>query len=164
MATLEQRVKDALTDVSTELNLAASKRGDLTSLTTAAKTNLVVAINEVNSAIAAASGINDAQTGTGTTWSSQKIVDEVLAAKNEILGGASAAFDTLLEIQTAIESNDGEIGSLLTAINERVSVNAAQGLTAPQKQNARDNIDVYSKAEIGNPDADLVAHFQSGLA
>ena len=43
---------------------------------------------------------------------------KVDALKNEILGGASGAYDTLKEIETILEKNKGEIGSLLTVIDE----------------------------------------------
>jgi hypothetical protein len=39
-----------------------------------------------------------------------------------------------------------------------------QGLTTTQQGNGRTNLDVYSKAEIGNPETDLVALYTTAKA
>ena len=80
-----------------------------------------------------------------------------------LVNGAPATFDTLKEISDWIAGSDTEIDALLAGLNTRVAVDVVQSFTAPQKLQARSNIDVYSKAEIGNPETDLVAIFEAAL-
>ena len=82
---------------------------DLSGLTTTTKTNLVLAINELQTAISSINsnliGINDiSTTATDDTWSVSKIVSAIATAKDEILGGAGAAFDTLKELQDILNN------------------------------------------------------------
>ena len=80
-----------------------------------------------------------------------------------LVNGAPATFDTLKEISDWIAGSDTEIDALLAGLNTRVAVDVVQSFTAAQKLQARSNIDVYSKAEIGNPETDLVAAFEAAL-
>jgi hypothetical protein len=146
---------------------------DLTALSTTAKGNLVAAINELKQEIGTVAGnsgatINDASAASTTqTYSINKILSEINAAraalKNEILGGAGAAYDTLQELKTLLDTESGEIDALTTAIGNRVRFDAAQTLTAPQQVTARSNIGAQAAADIGNTDQDLVAVFTTGL-
>lgn len=78
---LVTNIQNAMTRVATEIKalrtLINGNASDLSSLTTTAKTNLVVAINEVKGLADSAAGggvsINDAATNTTQTWSSSKI-------------------------------------------------------------------------------------------
>ncbi len=132
---------------------------DLAALTTTAKGNLVAAVNEVNAKPTGAA-IADGVTALATTWSSQKITDANAALKADILGGAAAAQDTLLELKTYVDSGNA---ADLTALANRLRIDAAQGLTAPQRVFGRDNLDVYSRAEVGDPATDFVAAFNAAL-
>ena len=116
--------------------------GDKTALATTVKTSLVAAINELHAAVASATGINDGATGTGSTWSSQKIADTVAAAVTSILGSASAAYDTLGEVQALMAADDTETTGILTALGNRLRFDAAQTLTAPQKAQALANLGI----------------------
>lgn len=92
---------------------------------------------------------------------SSAITDAVAA----VVGGAGAAYDTLVEIQGLLSTNDGAIATITTALGNRVRTDTnAQGLDSTQKANARTNIDVYSKAEIGDVAADFVAVFNAARA
>lgn len=82
---------------------------------------------------------------------------------NALVGGSPAAFDTLKEIADWIAGSDTEIDALLAGLGTRVAVDSAQTFTELQKAQGRSNIDVYSKAEIGNPETDLVAVFEAAL-
>lgn len=82
---------------------------------------------------------------------------------NGLINGAPATFDTLKEIADWIASSDTEIDALLAGLNTRVAVDVVQSFTELQKAQARSNIDVYSKAEIGNPETNLVAVFEAAL-
>ena len=152
------------------INAAKSQRGDLTALSTTDKTNLVAALNEVltvaqNAASSGGASINDASVASTTeTWSITKIAAELQALRDDILGGASAAFDTLNELAAAIQGNDSDIGTILTGLGNRLRVDAAQSLTGPQQQQGRDNLDVYSKAEIGDVTFDYVADIETILS
>lgn len=142
--------------------LINNNSADLSALTTTTKTNLLAAINEIDASVTAIENdlvtIDDASTtATGETWSVSKIVSAIAAAKNEILGGAGAAWDTLAEIQ-AILSNDANIvSSLNTAIANRIRYDASQTLTVPQQLQACNNIGV------GDPATNFVTVFEAGL-
>lgn len=164
------RINDLATAIATAVKasktLINGNVADLSALTTATKTNLVAAINELQAeitAVAGASGaaINDGSVASLTeTYSITKILDLLVAVKAEILGGALAAQDTLAELKAYVDSGQG---ADVTALANRLRIDAAQGLTAPQRQFGRDNLDVYSKAEIGNVETDFAATFAAGL-
>ena len=129
--------------IGSELKAVRTAAGDTNSLATTAKT-LVGAINELKTAIASAPSINDGGTSTTSTYSSNKIVAELTTLenkiKNEILGGASSAYDTLLEIQQQLQSDDTDIANLLAALGNRVRFDASQSLNTSQQSQARSNI------------------------
>lgn len=134
--------------------------GDLTALTTTAKTSLVAAINELAAAVGGAGAVIDDAAGDGATtvvWSADKVYDSIEAAKvavqSSILGGASAAYDTMVELQALFEANDTTSASFATALTNRVRFDAAQTLNAAQKLQACTNIGV------GDPESDLVAAY-----
>jgi hypothetical protein len=53
---------------------------------------------------------------------------------------------------------------MTTALGKRVRVDAAQTFTAPEKAQAKANMDAYGNLEIGNPDTDFVAVFNTAVA
>lgn len=77
---LQVNLQNFVTRVATEFKTVHGRIGALDSLATTSKTNLVSAINEVQSAAASATGIDDATTGASTTWSSTKINSTINAA------------------------------------------------------------------------------------
>lgn len=123
-------------------------------LTTTEKGTIVGAINEVKAQVSAnGATINDTTPTNASTFSSNKIESRLTetraALKGEILGTVSPAMDTLQEIIAIINSNDTEadtaLAALLTSVGNKVAFDTnTQGLTAPQKQNARTNIGAYS--------------------
>ena len=152
--------------------------GNLASLPTAAKTSIVAALAELHAAIQSASSIDDSAVDgdTTSTYSADKILDLLVAAKNEIkddlLGGVGSAFDTLKELADAI-GNDGSLAANLgAAIANRVRYDQAMTLTEPQKLVARTNIGAVSMDEVdthlvttyGDPDADLLAAYNAAKA
>ena len=89
----------------------------------------------------------------------------ITSAVAAVVGGAGASYDTLVEIQALLEADDGAIATLTAALGNRVRTDTnAQGLDSTQKANARTNIDVYSKTEIGDVTADFVAVFNAARA
>ena len=123
--------------------ISGTNNGDTSSLTTTA-TNLVGAINEVKvTADAASSGgssINDAATNETEAWSSSKVAAEITTAVDGILDGAPAALDTLNELAAAL----GDDASYASSITAQLAT----------KANASD---VYTQAQLGDPETDLVA-------
>lgn len=176
MATLQVRLQNLGTRIATECKairtLLNGNAVDNSALLTTAKGNLVAAINELKTsidAIDAGAIIDDtAVAGGAVVWSVDKVIAELAATATSvaaaIIGGASGAYDTLVEIQAILVGDDASIATIMTALGNRVRVDtAAQGLTGTQKGNARTNIDAYGSVELGNPDTDLVAVFEAGL-
>ena len=109
--------------------VSGTNNGSVSGLQTTA-TNLVAAINEVKTvADAAAGGIDQTDIDTAVT-----------AMKAEILGAAGPTVDTLKEIADLLSSN--------------TSTDAALAAVVANKANSSD---VYTQAQIGNPDTNLVA-------
>jgi len=189
--TLQTNLTNFATRLATEFKavrtLLAGTAGDLASLSTTAKGNLVAAINELDAALEAvaegAAGIDDASIGTTSTWSSSKtateiaalisdaagatdvdktwsadkIVAAIAAAKSELVNGAGSALDTLKELADALGDDENFSTTVNTAIANRLRVDAPQSLTTEQKSQACTNLG------LGEPETDLVAVFNAGL-
>ena len=153
MAVLTQSINDGFAQITTLLkqvnNTLKGNQGDLTNLSTADKTSLVNALNELKTTIDNKSSINDSQATTTNTWSATKISNEITTAIANLINGADVSSDTLKELADKIATS-------AQSDNGLVSANQAQAFTAAQKLQARDNIDVYSKAEIGDIDTNFV--------
>ena len=153
MAVLTQSINDGFAQITILLKQVNTtlkgNQGDLTKLSTANKTSLVNALNELKSTIDNKTSINDSQTTTANTWSATKISNEITQAITNLINGADVSSDTLKELAD-------KITALAQADNGLVSASQAQAFTAAQKLQARNNIDVYSKAEIGDIDTNFV--------
>lgn len=95
--------------------------------------------------------------------STAEMNNAISTAVNNLIDGAPVAFDTLKEISDYLASNDTAVGGLTSALANRVRVDTAQTFTEPQKLQGRNNLDVYSKVEIGNPETNLVSVFEAAL-
>jgi hypothetical protein len=95
---------------------------------------------------------------TGANWND----NSVDALKAEILGGADAAYDTLLEIQQLLQNGTSGLDAILSAVNNRVRFDAAQTLTVAEQLQARINIGAVAASDVGNTDTDFVADLQWG--
>ena len=153
MAVLTQSINDGFAQITMLLkqvnNTLKGNQGDLTNLSTADKTSLVNALNELKTTIDNKSSINDSQATTTNTWSATKISNEITTAIANLINGVDVSSDTLKELAD-------KIATLAQSDNGLVSANQAQAFTAAQKLQARDNIDVYSKAEIGDINTNFV--------
>ena len=158
---LQTRIESLVLRIAQEFNAVNAKTGALANLTTADKSNLVSAINELKTMVA--NGIDDASITLTSTYSSSKIVSLLDALKTEILGGADAAYDTLVEIQQYLQNNTSGLDALLAAVNTRIRFDAAQTLTAPEQQQARTNIGAVATSAVGDTDTDFVAIFEAAL-
>lgn len=156
-----------------------AKQGNLASLSTTAKTDIVTAINELAGLISGGGGApiddNAGNGDTTVTWSADKSYDSIQSAinglKDELLGGAGAAFDTLEELATALGEDPNFATTITTALGLRVRVDEAQSFDNTQKTQGRDNIGAASAADlntlttnIGDTDYDFVAAYTTAKA
>ncbi|NHR08045.1 hypothetical protein HA052_22910 [Chromobacterium haemolyticum] len=164
--TLQIRLTELATAIGKDVKTLRQQDGVLATLKTTAKASLVAAINELFDLlqVGGGAGIADDKVGTDTTYSSQRIVDLLAQLKADILGGADPAFDTLKKLQAALENEQDAVSALLKAVGQRLSIGEDQGLTSTQKQIGRDNLDVFSRGEIGDIDVDLAAVFLAAQA
>lgn len=160
---LATRIESLVIRVAQEFNDVRAKAGNLANLTTTDKSNLVAAINELKAAVVSSSEIDDANIAISSTYSSSKIVTLLDALKAEILGGADAAYDTLVEIQQLLQNGTTGLDALLAAVNNRVRFDAAQSLTVAEQLQARSNIGGCDGTDVGNTDTDFVAVFVGAL-
>ena len=153
MAVLTQSINDGFTQITTLLkqvnNTLKGNQGDLTKLSTVDKTSLVNALNELKTTIDNRTSINDSQNTATNTWSATKISTEITTAITNLINGADVSSDTLKELAD-------KITALVQADNGLVSATQAQAFNEQQKAQARSNIDVYSKAEIGDINTNFV--------
>jgi hypothetical protein len=170
MATLESRLNALAAAIGADVKTLTARQGDLTALTTTAKSNLVAALNELKALVGSSgASINDSATASTTeAWSAKKIGDTLAASisalRDELSGGAGAALDTFAELAAALGNDPSFAATIATALGSRVRFDAEQTLTLAQKAQARANIDAYGSEEIGDPDADLVAAYATAKA
>lgn len=157
---LVTRINDTFLQLAADIKGLITSIGSLSSLTTTSKTNLVSAINEVKASVGTAGAtINDASTTSTTqTWSAQKSTAAIAQVKTDILGGAGAAYDTLLELQNIIVADESSASALATAVNNRVRFDASQTLTTAQQLQACTNIG------IGDPDTNFLSAYNAAKA
>lgn len=115
------RITALINSIATDIKDVYAKIGNLNTLQTTTKSSLVAAINELKSS--AGLQINDTTASGTTTFSGTAIESKIATAKsqvkNEILGSASAAYDTLQEIQAQMEADDTAAAALATAVGQR---------------------------------------------
>ena len=172
--TLEQRLIALAQVIGADIKALNLAQGSLSTLATTAKASLVAAVNELKTAVDAASGsgvsIDDGagDGATGVTWSADKIFDAIEAAKtavkNDLTAGAAAALDTLSELAAALNNDPAFAATIAAEIANRVRFDAAQVLDATQQNRARSNIGAQAAAAIGDPDRDLVADYAAAKA
>ena len=178
ISALATRVGTECKTLHADIDDVDSKVGDLSTLNTSAKNNTVVAINElinglgtintnvtslttrvetVEGSVDSLLGniIDDKAASTTKTYSSSKIESVVTAAKqavkDDLLGGAGEAYDTLKELADLIDSNKTAIDALKTIAGGAVRYDQDQSatLTDEQKGQARTNIGAAASAEMG---------------
>lgn len=143
--------------VGTDVKTLTSKIGDLTQLTTTAKINLVVAINEVAANVKSIATIDDTA-GLGDTsvaWSADKTVTAIQTAIDALVSSAPGALDTLNELAEALGNDANLAQSMITQINNRVRFDETQVLTLEQQKTACMNIGV------GDPTHNFTADYEA---
>ena len=160
MATTQEELDLVFQEIGTQFKNDRTVMGLLANLTTTNKTNLVAAINEIKASLSGAGAvINDAAASDTSVYSSAKVTTDIAAAraglKTEILGGASAAYDTLLELVTHFNgldsANDANVEALVTTMGNRLRFDEAQTLSAGQKVQGNANLGSVSLAQLGDP-------------
>lgn len=159
MATLQER----LTGLMDAVFAVTGRASDLD--TTAS--NLVGAVNEVKVTADAAAGggvsINDTVTNTTATWSSSKIAGDIAAAQSAAI--AAAATDATSQIATALEGEDLSELAAAVAANAAADLNLATSASVATLSatvaNKANSSEIYTRAELGDPDTDLAAYWAS---
>ena len=150
---LESRVSEFAARTGQEIKKV---RGEIATSNTAAEalTQRVAAnegaITNLKSEVAKKVEIDDAQASATKTYSSQKVDSQITAAKqavkNDLLGGAGEAYDTLKELADALVTNKDAITALQQIAQGHVQFDKAQSLNDEQKKQARANIGALSAA------------------
>lgn len=174
---LTANISNLATAIGTDVKATNAKIGNLGSLTTTAKGDLVAAVNEVKSSISGAgASINDAVTNTSSVWSSSKTNSAISAAVTALVNSSPAALDTLKELSDALGGDAAFAATMTTALGNRVRYDAAQTLTGPQQAQARANIgasnvvigttaNTAADAElVGDTNTDFVAAYNTAKA
>lgn len=150
---LESRVSEFAARTGQEIKKV---RGEIATSNTAAEalTQRVAAnegaITNLQSEVAKKVEIDDAQASATKTYSSQKVDSQITAAKqsvkNDLLGSAGEAYDTLKELADALVTNKDAITALQQIAKGHVQFDKAQALNDDQKKQARANIGALSAA------------------
>jgi hypothetical protein len=170
---LEAKLLALVNAVGPDIKALNTAKGDLAALTTANKTNLVAALNEVRTLAQSGTGLIDDAAGDGIvnkTWSANKTFDEIAAAiaalRLELRAGAGAALDTFAEVAAQLATDESAAAALATAVGFRVRFDAAQVLTAGEKTQARSNMGAADAlaltaltTAVGNTEQDLVVAY-----
>lgn len=163
--TLETKIVALAQAIGADIKDLRTKQGDLTALSTTAKSNLVSAINELYGLLGSSGAVIDDNAGDGATsvtWSADKIYDTIEAAKtavkSELTDGASTALDTLAELAAALGNDPNYAATIATELGNRVRYDAPQTLTTAQQLQACTNIGV------GNPEHDFVTDYTTAKA
>ena len=155
MATQQERITSLAQAIAADIKRLTTSQGTLTALTTTDKTSLVNAINELKTAIAKTTDINDASTSASATWSSDKINTSINNAVAALVNGAGTTLDTLKELAGALGNDANFATTIATQMGKRVRVDAAQTFTVAEQAQACANLG------IGNPDTDFVAAYNT---
>ena len=175
---LESRIIFLAQAVGADVKVLTAAQGSLSALNTTAKTSLVAAINELMTLMGGSGAVIDDAAGNGNTavtWSADKIFDSIEAAKasvkNDVVGGAGAALDTLNELAAALGNDPSFAATIASEIASRVRFDAVQVLTAPQQAQARGNIAAAAATDVaglltglGAYDRDYAADYSAAKA
>lgn len=150
MQTLAQILNAFAALVGTDVGDLKTKLGDLSTLTTTEKSNLVGALNELKASVSTTVGnlINDSAASTTSTFSSTKVTNLINTAISDLIAGAPGTYDTLKEIADYIAADETATAGLLQAVGNRVRFDEVQTLTDEQKQNVWTSIGLGDAADM----------------
>lgn len=161
---LQTQIVSLAQAIGADIKALKAADGNLSSLSTSAKTSLVAAINELYGLVGSGGvTINDASTTSTTqTWSANKTTLAISAAisalQNTLVNGAGSALDTFKELQDALGNDPSFAATVATSLGNRVRFDAVQTLTAPQQLQALNNLNV------GDPTHNFVTDYNSAKA
>ena len=163
--TMETKLIALAQAIGVDVKSLTGKVGDLASLPTTSKGNLVAAIAEIYGLLGSGGAIIDDGAGDGdtsVTWSADKIHDTIEAAttalRNSLVNGAGAALDTFKELQDAIGNDPSFAATLAAQMSKRVRVDASQTFTTAEKLQGCQNLG------IGDPEHDFLADYSAAKA
>ena len=181
--TLEIKINELATAIGDDIQQLLAQDGDLTSLNTTNKTNLVAAINEVLAsspagALLSSNNLSDvANVTTARTnldvRSTAQVTSEISAAVAALtlasLGGltqaevdarvqlvvdtAPAALDTLNELAAALGNDANFSATIATSLSNKVDFSVAQTKTVAERLQACQNLG------IGDPESDFLGTY-----
>lgn len=141
---LQDNLEAVFTQIGTDVGLS---KKDIIDLQTA-----VGAIG----AISPTAVISDAA-GAGVfdkTWSADKLIAYITAAatqaKDDIINGAPAALDTLLEIANQLAADQTALGALVLALDAAIRTDIVQTFTDAQKTQAQENMGVTASTMMAS--------------
>ena len=85
------------------------------------------------------------------------------AAVAALIAGAPGALNTLDELAAAFGDDANFATTVANSLATRLRFDAAQTLSGGQQTQGQDNLQVYSRTQIGDPTTDFVAAFEAGL-
>lgn len=95
------------------------------------------------------------------TWSVDKIIESIAAAaaqvKTDIVNGAPAALDTLVEIATQLANDQTALGAVVLALDAAIRTDIVQTFTDAQKSQAQENMGVTASTMLATYGAALAA-------
>ena len=155
---LSTQAKTSLVDALNEVNAALAALNGTVGTNGSDIAQLKLDVDAVEAAVEALEGefraqscVDDSAVSTTKAYSSDKVVkligDAKLAVKNDILGGAGEAYDTLQELKDFIDQNKGFIDSLTEMAGNRVRWDEAQTIPEANQAIARANISAVAVAD-----------------
>lgn len=111
----------------------------------------------VESRIESLNIINDELSSGSTVYSSNKVSTLITQVKEELLGGASEAYNTLKEIEEYITTDKSGASAMTLALSQRLKINEVHILSPEELSNIQESL------KLGNTDTDFVAVFNRAL-
>ena len=116
----------------------------------------IIALQTAVGAVSPTAVISDAA-GAGVfdkTWSADKLIAYITAAatqaKDDIINGAPAALDTLLEIANQLAADQTALGALVLALDAAIRTDIVQTFTDAQKTQAQENMGVTASTMMAS--------------
>lgn len=120
------------------------------------KKDIIALQTAVGAVVSPTTVISDAA-GAGVfdkTWSADKLIAYITAAatqaKDDIINGAPAALDTLLEIASQLAADQTALGSLVLALDAAIRTDIVQTFTDAQKTQAQENMGVTASTMMAS--------------
>ena len=138
---LQDNLEAVFTQIGTDVGLSKKDIIDLQTAVGAISPTAVISD-------AAGAGVFD------KTWSADKLIAYITAAatqaKDDIINGAPAALDTLLEIAGQLAADQTALGALVLALDAAIRTDIVQAFTDAQKTQAQENMGVTASTMMAS--------------